>query len=242
MQSSFLKRSRLVLTIGFLVFTFLSCIPSPESLAAPARLGEPMPAFTLPVYQGGEVKLSDLRGKNVMIFFLRGRTAPDAWCSVCAYQYAEVSEMEKGSQLRKKHNLEILFVLPYDRDTVKNWLDVLPSQLEKIRRMKYPPDREKLDDKTRGTMARYRQVFPKDPAVPKADLPILLDADRKVSKALDLFRAEWAGSKADQDVPTAFILDPKGIVRFKYFAQTTADRPSAEYLIGILDCIASGKK
>jgi peroxiredoxin len=243
MKSSCLKRSRLILAFGFLVFTFLIAIPFPgASWAAPVTLDEPMPSFTLPVYQGGEVKLSDLRGKNVMIIFPRGHSAPGAWCTVCDYKYAELADLEKTSRLRKKYDLEILFVLPYDRDTIKVWLDAFPSQLEKIRQIKYPPDPAKLDAKAKRTMERYREVFPKDPSVPKEFIfPILIDADRKVSKELDLFRTEW-GSKVDQNIPTTFILDRNGIVRFKYFSQSTIDRPSYEYLFGILDCIMSGKK
>jgi peroxiredoxin len=57
---------------------------------------------------------------------------------------------------------------------------------------------------------------------------------------LDLFRMEW-GSKVDRNVPTTFIIDRNGIVRFKYFSQNTVDRPGYEYLMGILDCITRGK-
>ena len=69
-----------------------------------------MPDFTLPAYQGGVIKLSDLRGKNVMIIFPRGYAAPGAWCTICDYKYIELTELEKTAQLRKKYNLEILFV------------------------------------------------------------------------------------------------------------------------------------
>ena len=240
-----MKRSRLVLAFSFLAFTFLIFLPFPSlSQAAPVTLEEPMPDFTLPVYQGGEIKLSDLRGKNVMIIFARGYARPGAWCTICDYKYVELAELEKTTQLRKKYNLEILFVLPYDRDTVKAWLDALPSQLEKIRLTKNPPDPSKLDEKAKATMEGYRKVFPKDLTVPKGEvpvpIPILIDGDRKVSKALDLFRTEW-GSKVDQNVPTTFIIDKNGIVRFKYFSQNTFDRPSYEYLMGILGCITVEK-
>jgi len=245
MQNSCLKKSRLVLALGFLPFTFLISMPFPGlSQAAPVTLEEPMPDFTLPVYQGGEIKLSELKGKNVMIIFPRGYAAPGAWCTICDYKYAELVDLEKTAQLRKKYDMEILFVLPYDRDTVKTWLDALPGQLEKIRLTKNPPDPAKLDEKARVTMERYRKLFPKDLTVPKegipVPIPILVDGDRKVSKGLDLFRTEW-GSKVDQNVPTTFIIDRNGIVRFKYFSQNTVDRPSYEYLMGVLDCITSGK-
>jgi peroxiredoxin len=240
-----MKKSRLVLALGFLAFTFMISMPFPSlSQAAPVTLEEPMPDFTLPVYQGGEIKLSDLRGKNVMIIFPRGYAAPGAWCTICDYKYAELVDLEKTAQIRKKYDLEILFVLPYDRETIKAWLDALPGQLEKIRLTKNPPDPTKLDEKAKATMERYRKLFPKDLTVPKGETPvpisILIDGDRKVSKGLDLFRTEW-GSKVDQNVPTTFIIDRNGVVRFKYFSQNTADRPSYEYLMGILSCMTSGK-
>ena len=135
-------------------------------------------------------------------------------------------------------------MLPYERETVKAWLDALPGQLEKIHLTKNPIDPTKLDEKGTANMERYRKLFPKDLTVPKEGIPlsfpILIDGDRKVSKGLDLFRSEW-GSKVDQNVPTTFILDRNGIVRFKYFSQNTADRPSYECLIGILDYVAKGK-
>ena len=65
MQRSCMKRSRLVLALGFLALTFLISIPFPGlPQAAPVTLEEPMLDFTLPVYQGGEIKLSDLRVKT----------------------------------------------------------------------------------------------------------------------------------------------------------------------------------
>jgi len=245
MERSRRKISKLVLALGLLSVSFLILMSFPDlSRGAAVTLEEAMPDFTLPVYQGGEIKLSDLRGKNVMIIFPRGYAAPGAWCTICDYKYVELAEIEKTVQLRKKYDLEILFVLPYDRDTIKAWLDALPGQIEKIRLTKNPPEPEKLDEKAKATMERYRKLFPKNLTVTKEEIsvpfPILIDRDRQVSKGLDLFRTEW-GSKVDQNVPTTFILDKKGIVRYKYFSQNTADRPSYEYLMGILDWITTGR-
>ena len=246
MQGIPVKRSRLALALVIFAMAFLSSILSFPgfSQAAPVTLEESMPDFTLPVYQGGEMKLSDLKGKNVMIVFPRGYSSPGSWCTICDYKYAELVDLEKTSQLRKKYNLEVLFVLPYDRDTIKAWIEAMPEQLEKIRVMKHPPDPAKLDEKAKAVMERYQKLFPKDLVVKKGEVPIpfpiLVDADRKVSKGLDVFRTEW-GSKVDQNVPTTFILDRSGILRFKYFSQNTMDRPRYEYLMGILDWITSGR-
>jgi thioredoxin-dependent peroxiredoxin len=35
------------------------------------EVGSPVPDFTLPSNKGGEVKLSDYRGKKVVLFFVR---------------------------------------------------------------------------------------------------------------------------------------------------------------------------
>jgi hypothetical protein len=64
-----------------------------------------------------------------------------------------------------------------------------------------------------------------------------VDADRKVSLGLDLFRTEWDRSTVDQNVSTVYIVDRKGVVAFKYFSQNTFDRPAPEYLLGILECM-----
>jgi hypothetical protein len=49
----------------------------------PVTVGQPMPDFILPAYQGGTVTLSALKGKNVMIIFPRGYAAENYWCTIC---------------------------------------------------------------------------------------------------------------------------------------------------------------
>jgi peroxiredoxin len=239
------KVSRILTAFGVLVVASLLSISIPQlCLGAVTTVGQPMMDFTLPSFQGGEVRLSDLKGKNVMLVFPRGYSGPGSWCTICDYKHAELLDLERTVQLRKKYNLEILVVFPYDRDTVKAWVEALPGQIEKIRTVKNPPDPAKLDDKAKATMEMYRRVFPKDLSIAKETLPgpfpILIDGDRKLSMGLDLFRTEW-GSKVDQNVPTIFILDKNGIVQFKYFSQTTVDRPSYEYLMRILDWMTTEK-
>jgi len=75
-----------------------------------------------------------------------------------------------------------------------------------------------------------------------APFPVLVDADRRLSKSLGLFRTEWSGGKADQNIPSVFIVDRDGILLFKYMGQNTTDRPSADYLFTVLDVINSGKR
>jgi hypothetical protein len=45
----------------------------------------------------------------------------------------------------------------------------------------------------------------------------------------------WDGSAVDQNIPTVFLLDKSGAVRFKYMSQNTFDRPNAAYLAKVLE-------
>ncbi|MGD1010039.1 MAG: redoxin domain-containing protein [Candidatus Aminicenantales bacterium] len=207
----------------------------------PAIIEQPMEDFTLPAYQGGTVTLSQLKGRNVMIIFVRGYAAPGHWCTICNYRYAELAELEKAQQIRKKYNVEVLVVFPYGRDVVQSWLEALPGQLDKIRETKNPADPAKLDEAGKRRMTRWRQFFPKDLSLKKGEIltpfPVLIDADRAVSKRLGLFQTEWTGSKVDQNIPSVFILDKNGVLLFKYMGQNTTDRPSYDYLFKVLDVI-----
>jgi peroxiredoxin len=214
--------------------------PKPPE-ARPAIIEQPMADFTLPTFQGGEITLSKLRGKNVMIIFSRGYAAPDYWCTICDYRYAQLADLEKTERIRKKYNVEVLFVFPYDRATVKAWLEALPEQLKKVHDIKFPADPSKLDEAGRRRMERYRQLFPGDLSLKEGEIldpfPVLIDADRTLSERLDLFRTEWSGSKVDQNIPSVFIIDKNGVLLFKYMGQNTTDRPTYGYLLKVLDVI-----
>ena len=134
-----------------LAITGSALLPAQAKPIEPANFGAMFPDFTLPAVQGGEISLAALKGKNVMIVFPRGRVA-DHWCQICHYQYAELAEMEKILQFRKKYNLEVLFVLPYDQATVQHWVDIFPEQMAVIDGWKNPyrrgaeePARQGLD-------------------------------------------------------------------------------------------------
>ena len=211
----------------------VTLIPQQTELR-PVGIEQPMPDFSLPELQGGTFTLSELRGKRVMLIFPRGLAGPDHWCHVCNYQYAELEELERTEGIREKLNLEIVWVLPYARTMVREWLDAFPQQLKDIEAWKNPPGSEPLDERGRRRRDMVKRYFPKkysyaEGAVP-APFPILVDGERSVSRGLGLFAEEWSGSKIEQNIPTIFILDPEGIVRFKYMSQNTFDRPSAEYL------------
>jgi len=216
-----------------------------EPRPQPAIVGQPMADFTLPVYQGGNLTLSSLRGKNVLILFPRGYAAENYWCTICNYRYVELAELEKAQKIREKYNLEILVVFPYTRDIVKVWLEALPGQLETVRTTKNPADPAALDERGKARMERFRQLFPGDYTLPKGEIlapfPILVDGERTLSKKLDLFRTEWTGSKVDQNIPSVYIVDAAGVLQFKYLGQNTVDRPGYDYILKVLEVINSGK-
>lgn len=214
-----------------------------ETRSNPVIVGQPMPDFTLPVYQGGTLTLSSLRGKNVLLLFPRGYAAEDYWCTICNYKYVELAELEKARQIRKTYNLEILVIFPYGHDLVKVWLEALPGQLESIRNIKNPADPAKLDDAARRRMERWNQIFPVDYDLEEgrilAPFPVLVDAERTLSKALGLFQREWAGSTIDQNIPSIYVIDGDGVLQFKYVGQNTMDRPGYDYLLKVLAVINS---
>src|SRR4030042_4652086 len=121
-----------------------------------------MPDFPLPSFQGGTVTLSSLKGKSVMIVFPRGFAAEGRWCTICNYKYADLIDVEKTDQLRKKFDLEILYVFPYGRETVQQWLDAPPEQLDKITGWKNPAGADQIDEKGKARMEMARKGFHKD--------------------------------------------------------------------------------
>jgi len=216
-----------------------------EVRPVPIVVGQPAPDFTLPVYQGGTLSLSSLRGKNVLLLFPRGYAAENYWCTICNYRYVELAEIEKAQKIREKYNVEVLVVFPYAQDIVKAWLEALPGQLETIKNTKNPADPSKLDENGKRRMDRWRQLFPADYTLEKGTLlapfPILVDGERKLSKGLGLFQTEWSGSKVDQNIPSVYIIDAAGVLQFKYLGQNTVDRPSYDYLFKVLEVI-NGQK
>jgi peroxiredoxin len=207
----------------------------------PVTVLQPMPDFTLPALQGGEVALSKLKGKNVLLIFPRGLVGENRWCHVDNYQYSDPAETEKLQAFRKTFNLEVLFVLPYGQALVQQWADKFADQMQDIENWKNPADTATLDERGKTRMDVYRRNFPKKFVYEKGKVPfpfpVLMDADRKLSTGLGIFTTEWGGTKSEQNIPTVFIIDAQGIVRLKYISQNTFDRPSTEYLLGFLDRI-----
>lgn len=211
----------------------------------PVSLGQPMPDFNLPLYQGGELRFSSLQGKTVILVFPRGLASKTGWCHVCNYQYSELVEADQQQQIRKKNNFEILWVLPYSKEMIGQWIDAFPNQLADIENGKNPPKDQPQDERAARRTETYRREFPKSYHFEKgkvpAPFPILVDADRTLSKGLGIFTEEWSGSKAEQNIPSVYIVDAKGIVQFKYISQNTFDRPHLPYLMKMIEFMNRSK-
>jgi peroxiredoxin len=189
----------------------------------PGLIERPMPDFTLPSLDGMTVTRSQLVGRNVLLVFPRGRYDDTSWCQLCHYQYAELAELEQAQQFRRRYNTIVLFVLPYAKDVVEQWVTMFPKQMADVDRW-----RERSPEMALPKKVSFR------PGPGNLPFPILYDGDRAVSKRLGLFTRTWDGTTTDQNVPTVFLIDKAGVVRFKYTSQTTFDRPSAAYLVQML--------
>jgi peroxiredoxin len=233
MNKKFFSR---LFTASVMVMILISAADSLEAQQLrPATVMQPMPDFTLTSYQGEEIMLSQLKGKNVLLIFPRGLAGKDHWCHICNYQYAHLAALEKKEQFRKKYDLEILFVLPYNQEMVQQWVDDFAGQMADIENWKNPEDPDKLDERGKRRLEMMKRYFPESYTFEKGKVPlpfpILIDPEQKVSKGLGLYTTEWGGSKIEQNVPTIFIIGKDGILYFKYISQNTFDRPPASYLL-----------
>jgi peroxiredoxin len=204
----------------------------------PVSVGQAMPDFKLMSHDGNEVSLSQFKGKNVLIMFARGKVG-DHWCQICHYKYAELADMDKQQKIRKKYDLEILYVLPYSLEEIKHWVDIFPGQMTAIDGWKNPTDPDNLSPGMKSWMKRARAYFPNDykyeEGKVEAPFPVLADADQALSKQLGLYTLNWDRSYVEQNISTLYLVDKEGIVQFKYHSQTTFDRPSADYIIKFID-------
>jgi peroxiredoxin len=202
-----------------------------------AILTMPLDDFTLPVYGDGEFKLSDAKGKNVLMVFPRGKYNTDAWCGICMYQYVELVDAELQLKLKEKYNLEVLFVMPFDVKTIDKWFEDIPKELNDY----YSWKEKDLTNASEGEKrwAEWVKNHLKSIVYEKGKIPqpfkLLVDDKFTLGKRLDIYKAEWGGTKIDQYQPTVILLDTKGNVIFKYMSQYTLDRPSVDYLVKIMD-------
>nr|NQU90858.1 hypothetical protein [Bacteroidota bacterium] len=110
--------------------------------------------------------------------------------------------------------------------------------MQTIENWKNPTGYDTLTGAPKRWADYVREFFPEYYNYPGGEidipLPILMDEDKNVSKGLYQFTKEWGGTKADQNMPTVFLLDKDGVIQFKYHSQYTNDRPTAEYIERII--------
>lgn len=223
------------LFLGCLLFMLLfSGYASGQSQITPV-LGQPFPDFTLTSHTGESITLSELRGKNVLLIFPRGKFR-DGWCRACHYQYADLARLQSEQDILQKYNLVILFVLPYPMDEVKLWTTIFPSQMGIIERWKNPSKAQQANPGYMEFVKTVQVAFPIDFTFDEDNpaplpFPVLADEDHKLSLSIGLFTTFWDFNYFEQNEPTIFILDVDGNVRFKYKSQVTLDRPTAAYLM-----------
>ncbi len=200
----------------------------------PVTVNEKFPDFELPAHDGKTVSLANLSGSKVMLVFIRGRATEEFWCGICQYQYLELAQLMAQENWAKKYNIKVFFVLPYSADTLDAWLAAFPTSLNTIAGWKNPVNPDGVTENQKIWAEYCREFFPHefsfDPETFKLTIPVLFDEDHALSEGLQVFRTEWGGTQVDQNVPTIFILDETGRVKFKYFSQYTNDRPDAKYL------------
>lgn len=202
--------------------------------AMTATAGEPMPDFSLPVYGGGHFTLSDYKGKNVMLIFPRGWTGQQ-WCAYCYYQYMEMEQLERTARIMARNDLQIAFVMPYSSDRIRDWQEKFPDAQQVVAGIKNPTPAPAEGTIQAEYAAWARQKFPLTFEVSKDSphdlIPVLVDENHYLSRQLKLSTNFWDNVTADQNIASVFIIDKKGILRFKYIGQMTEDRPSTGYLL-----------
>jgi hypothetical protein len=170
----------------------------------------------------------------VMLIFPRGWTG-NQWCSYCPYQYLEIEQLEKKSSIMAKNNLQIAFVMPYSSDRIKDWQEKFPEALQTVENIKNPQPQQPAGSIQAAYSEWARGNFPIIFDVKKEDphdvIPVLVDENRTLSRQLKIFTNFWDGISAEQNMASVFIIDKKGILRFKYIGQMTEDRPSVEFLM-----------
>jgi len=230
---------KLFICISIFIVAGVTEISAQNEQVKTGIVGQRMSNFTLPTYQGQELSMQSLRGKNVLFVVSRGKYSDNKWCTICQYQYADYADMAIYQNIREKYNLEILFLFPYPKDTLKSWENAFPSDMLTVEKWKNPTNPEKVTPKQQEWANFARANYPKkfnftDKKVP-LPLPILIDEKQEVSRGLDLLRMEWDGGKAMQNIPAIYIIDKEGIIRFKYISQNTTDRPTSAYILNFIE-------
>lgn len=233
-----MKRFGLYLSVLLMLVT-LKLSNAQEAIVQPVGVGEKMGHFTLKSYQGDEISIAALKGKNILLIFPRGKVLPNLWCPICYYQYAEIAALAKKENLHEKYDLEILYVLPYPKDSIDLWKKASAKGLKTVQNWKDPSTYKEVTDAVKNWIDFSKRFYPQDFELKNGEIelpiPVLMDEDHSVSEKMQLWTEEWGGTKAPQNMPTVFLIDKEGTVKFKYHSQYTNDRVSSKYIIDYID-------
>ncbi len=130
-------------------------------------------------------------------------------CPYCTQQTAEI--LRAGSAWKEK-NAQVFIVYPGPAEAISDFLDSVKD------------------------WALDHPVSPPQPALDSVDdlfqdVQALLDVDLKATEAL--------GIRADLAVPSSFVLDTEGKVRFTYAGKGATDRPDVQAILNALDAMGS---
>jgi peroxiredoxin len=228
-----MKMKKITYTFFVLAILMVGFDLSAQEKSSPVLLGDKFPEIKLLSNEGKQVSLSDFKGKKIILIFPRGKVADNHWCNLCHYQYAELAKLDVDQKIKDKYKIEILFVLPYPKDTIDKWQNIMPESLKMVEKWKNPEDPNNENKKNWAEIIKRAcpETFSYKNDKYPFPFPILIDGDHAFSSKLGLYREEWDGGKTGQNVPTIFILDEQSIVKFKFMAQNTLDRPNANYLV-----------
>lgn len=206
----------------------------------PVGIGETLGDFQLKSLQGKSYNTEDLAGKkNIMLVFPRGMVVPNTWCPICYYQYEELAKLVKETNVKEKFDLEILYVLPYPKDSVMLWHDAAANGIASVERWKLHDNYDASSDAAKEWADYVRKFFPEsfklENGIMDLEIPVLIDGDKVVSRGLDLFTHNWGGTSIAQNKPTVFFIDKEGEIVFKYHSQYTNDRPPIDFLVKMME-------
>jgi hypothetical protein len=137
--------------------------------------------------------------------------------------------------IMSKYNVQIAFVMPYSMEKIKGWMADFPVALAAIERNKDPQPVPAAGSLQAAYAEWVQEHFPLTFEVKAEDphtlITVLSDENRELSRQLKIFTGFWDSISAEQNMASVFIVDQKGILRFKYIGQMTEDRPSVEFLL-----------
>ena len=108
---------------------------APKTTAHPVREGQPAPELTLPSSEGGEVRLADLRGKHVVVYFYPKDDTPGCTREAIGFRDARAElarrnvvvlgvskdSVEAHCRFRDKHSLDFPLLSDRSGETIERW-------------------------------------------------------------------------------------------------------------------------